>query len=149
MAAGRSLSRHVVAVSTISRQYLAQIRQIPACLAGEIRGQARSFESIARGPNYQVKRLLVLPGKRLSLQLHQRRAEHWVVISGIATVARDDESLTLRENESVYIPRETKHRLGNDGEVPLEVIEVQTGEYLGDDDIFRFEDDFGRDTSEK
>ena len=103
-----------------------------------------SFESVMSAPGYQVKRLTVAPGKQLSLQLHHRRSEHWVVVRGTATVVRGEETLTLRTNESVYIPKETKHRLGNDGEAELEVIEVQTGDYLGEDDIVRFEDDFGR-----
>jgi mannose-1-phosphate guanylyltransferase/mannose-6-phosphate isomerase len=103
-----------------------------------------SYESLVRGDNYQVKRLVVRAGRKLSLQLHQRRAEHWVVVRGTAAVIRGEEALTLRENESVFIPPGTKHRLGNEGEVPLEVIEVQTGDYLGEDDIVRFADDFGR-----
>jgi mannose-1-phosphate guanylyltransferase/mannose-6-phosphate isomerase len=103
-----------------------------------------SYESIARGTNYQVKRLHLPPGRRLSLQLHHRRSEHWIIVAGTATVVRGDETLLLKENESVHIPKETRHRLGNDTDAPLEVIEVQTGDYLGEDDIVRFDDDFGR-----
>ncbi|MGH8629672.1 MAG: mannose-1-phosphate guanylyltransferase/mannose-6-phosphate isomerase, partial [Burkholderiales bacterium] len=103
-----------------------------------------SYESLASGSNYQVKRLTLNPGNRLSLQMHRRRAEHWVVVRGTATVVRGEERLTLRANESIYIPRDTRHRLANDTDFPLEVIEVQTGEYLGEDDIVRFDDDFGR-----
>lgn len=103
-----------------------------------------SFESIIRGSNYQVKCLSLKPGKKLSLQMHHHRSEHWVVVKGIATVIRGDDALALRENESIYIPAGTRHRLGNDGIENLEVIEVQTGDYLGEDDIVRFDDDFGR-----
>jgi mannose-1-phosphate guanylyltransferase/mannose-6-phosphate isomerase len=103
-----------------------------------------SYESLARGGQYQVKRLTVKPGKQLSLQLHRRRAEHWIVVSGTAAVVRGDEAFTLEANESVFIPRGTRHRLGNPRDVPLEVIEVQTGDYFGEDDIERFADDFGR-----
>ncbi|MBI2993841.1 MAG: mannose-1-phosphate guanylyltransferase/mannose-6-phosphate isomerase [Gammaproteobacteria bacterium] len=103
-----------------------------------------SYEPVAVGRHYQVKRLTLDPGKRLSLQLHHRRAEHWVVVRGVATVIRGDETIRLAENESIYIPRETRHRLANDAVDPLEVIEVQTGDYLGEDDIVRFDDDFGR-----
>jgi mannose-1-phosphate guanylyltransferase/mannose-6-phosphate isomerase len=103
-----------------------------------------SYEQLIVGPNYQVKRLVVNPGKKLSLQSHKHRAEHWVVVTGTATVVKDDETLTLRANESVYLPKGTRHRLGNEGDSPLEVIEVQTGDYLGEDDIVRYEDVFGR-----
>jgi mannose-1-phosphate guanylyltransferase/mannose-6-phosphate isomerase len=103
-----------------------------------------SYEQLVTGPNYQVKRLIVKPGKKLSLQSHKHRSEHWVVVTGTATVVKGEQTLTLRENESVYLPQGTKHRLGNDGDAPLEVIEVQTGDYLGEDDIVRFDDAFGR-----
>jgi len=103
-----------------------------------------SFESVLNGNHYQVKRLTITAGKKLSLQLHHHRAEHWVVVRGTATVVRDAEVVVLRENESIYIPRETRHRLANETDTVLEVIEVQTGDYLGEDDIVRFEDDFGR-----
>ncbi len=103
-----------------------------------------SYENIVGSDGYQVKRLTVKPGHQLSLQMHHRRAEHWVVVRGTATVVRGDTQLSLSANESIYIPSGTRHRLGNESDVPLEVIEVQTGDYLGEDDIVRFEDDFGR-----
>ena len=104
-----------------------------------------SFETVETGDGYRVKRLTIRPGARLSLQSHRRRSEHWVVVRGTARVTRGESTLTLSENQSIYIPRGSRHRLGNPGETPLEVIEVQVGEYLGEDDIERFDDDFGRD----
>ncbi|MFQ5661352.1 MAG: mannose-1-phosphate guanylyltransferase/mannose-6-phosphate isomerase [Gammaproteobacteria bacterium] len=103
-----------------------------------------SYETLDNGEKFQVKRLTVKPGKKLSLQLHHHRAEHWVVVTGTATVTRGDETFRLNENESTYIPLGMKHRLENAEEMLLEVIEVQSGDYLGEDDIVRFEDDFGR-----
>ena len=103
-----------------------------------------SYENIVSSDAYQVKCLIVKPGRQLSLQMHHRRAEHWVIVSGIATVVCGEQTLTLRASESVYIPSGTRHRLGNQTGEPLEVIEVQTGSYFGEDDIVRFEDDFGR-----
>ena len=102
------------------------------------------YESIDSGPTFQVKRLMVKPGSRISLQLHRRRAEHWVVVSGQARVTRDDEVLTLGPNQSTYIPLGAKHRLENPGSEPLFVVEVQSGDYLGEDDIERFADDYRR-----
>jgi len=103
-----------------------------------------SYETLDSGKNFQVKRLTVNPGKKLSLQLHHKRAEHWVVVNGTATVTKGEEVFQLKENESTYIPVEVKHRLENATDQPLEIIEVQSGSYLGEDDIERFEDDFGR-----
>ena len=103
-----------------------------------------SSETVEAGDGYQVKRITVRPGARLSLQMHRRRSEHWVVVRGAAQVTCGESTRTLSENQSIYIPRGSRHRLGNPGDVPLEVIEVQTGAYLGEDDIVRFEDDFGR-----
>lgn len=103
-----------------------------------------SYVSIDSGANFQVKRLIVKPGKKLSLQLHHRRAEHWVVVKGSATVTVGDATFELEKNQSTYIPIETKHRLENRGDEQLEIIEVQSGDYLGEDDIVRFDDDFGR-----
>jgi mannose-1-phosphate guanylyltransferase / mannose-6-phosphate isomerase len=103
-----------------------------------------SYETLEMSDNYQVKRLVVNPGKKLSLQLHHRRAEHWVVVQGVATVTRGEEVFDLKVNESTYIPLGEKHRLENRYDTALEVIEVQSGDYLGEDDIVRFEDDFGR-----
>jgi mannose-1-phosphate guanylyltransferase/mannose-6-phosphate isomerase len=102
------------------------------------------YDSIDRGERFQVKRIVVAPGGRLSLQLHHHRAEHWVVVRGTALVTRGDESFLLSENESAYIPLGTRHRLENPGKVPLEIIEVQSGSYLGEDDIVRFDDTYGR-----
>ena len=105
-----------------------------------------SFETVEDGDGYRVKRITVRPGARLSLQMHHHRSEHWVVVRGTARVTCGESTLTLSENQSTYIPRGTRHRLRNLGETPLEVIEVQIGSYLGEDDIVRFDDDFGRAT---
>jgi mannose-1-phosphate guanylyltransferase / mannose-6-phosphate isomerase len=102
------------------------------------------YESIDAGERFQVKRLMVKPGARLSLQLHRRRAEHWVVVSGQAKVTRGDEELQLGPNQSTYIPTGARHRLENAGTEPLYVIEVQSGDYFGEDDIERFADDYRR-----
>ncbi len=102
------------------------------------------YDSIAANGRYQAKRIVVNPGARLSLQKHYHRAEHWVVVQGTGLVTRGEEELTLSVNESVYIPIGVKHRLENPGLIPLEIIEVQTGDYLGEDDIVRFDDQYGR-----
>ena len=102
------------------------------------------YSSILNGDRFQVKRLFVKPGKRLSLQKHHHRAEHWVVVRGTAEVTRDDEVVMLSENQSIYLPLGCTHRLANPGKITLELIEVQTGSYLGEDDIIRIEDEFGR-----
>ena len=103
-----------------------------------------SYDSIDSGPGFQVKRITVNPGGRLSLQKHHKRAEHWVVVSGTARVTCDDKVFTLNANESTFIPLGARHRLENPGEEPLHLIEVQSGSYLGEDDIVRFEDSYGR-----
>lgn len=103
-----------------------------------------SVTVIAEGSDYQIKNITVLPGKRLSLQRHFHRNEHWVVVSGTAEVQRGDENFYLSENESTYIPKTEFHRLSNPGKIPLELIEVQQGNYIQEDDIERVEDDFGR-----
>jgi len=103
-----------------------------------------SYESIDSGGRFQVKRIIVKPGAKLSLQMHHHRAEHWVVVSGTALVTCGDKQHLLQENESTYIPLGTKHRLENPGKVPLHIIEVQSGTYLGEDDIVRFDDTYGR-----
>ncbi|QYU67567.1 cupin domain-containing protein [Leptolyngbya sp. 15MV] len=103
-----------------------------------------SYEGVARGDRFQVKRIMVRPGAKLSLQMHHHRAEHWVVVHGTAIVERDKERLMLRENESVYLPLGCVHRLENPGMIPLTLIEVQVGSYLGEDDIVRIEDTYGR-----
>lgn len=102
------------------------------------------YSSLVTGERFQVKRLFVKPGKQLSLQKHHHRSEHWVVVRGTAEVTLGDKVLTISENESVYIPRGELHRLANPGKILLELIEVQTGAYLGEDDIIRIEDEFGR-----
>lgn len=104
------------------------------------------YRTIQTGPRFQVKHIIVKPGAKLSLQMHQHRAEHWVVVTGTARIVRGEETLMLTENESTYIPLGTKHRLENPGTVPLELIEVQSGDYLGEDDIIRFDDQYGRTT---
>ena len=102
------------------------------------------YEGVDAGHHFQVKRLTIKPGAALSLQLHHRRAEHWVVVKGSARVTRGDEVLELVENQSTYIPIGMKHRLENAGDTPLEIIEVQSGSYLSEDDIVRFEDRYNR-----
>lgn len=102
------------------------------------------YDSIDSGDRYQVKRITVKPGAKLSLQMHHHRAEHWVVVSGIAKVTNGDETFILSENQSTYIPVGVIHALENPGLVPLEIIEIQSGSYLGEDDIVRFEDRYGR-----
>jgi mannose-1-phosphate guanylyltransferase/mannose-6-phosphate isomerase len=103
------------------------------------------YDSIDAGPRFQVKRIVVNPGASLSLQLHHHRAEHWIVVSGTAKVTRGEDTFIVSENESTFIPIGTKHRLENPGKLPLEMIEVQSGAYLGEDDIVRIEDAYGRD----
>ncbi|GAB1265996.1 mannose-1-phosphate guanylyltransferase/mannose-6-phosphate isomerase [Aurantivibrio infirmus] len=103
-----------------------------------------SYDSIDYGERFQVKRITVKPGASLSLQMHHHRAEHWIVVSGTAIVQRGEEEIMLSENESTYIPLGVKHRLTNPGKLPLELIEVQSGSYLGEDDIVRFDDTYGR-----
>jgi mannose-1-phosphate guanylyltransferase/mannose-1-phosphate guanylyltransferase/mannose-6-phosphate isomerase len=103
-----------------------------------------SYESLDNGDNFQVKRITVNPGAKLSLQMHHKRAEHWVVVSGTARVTCGDNIFILKENESTFIPLGAKHRLENVGAEPLHLIEVQSGHYLGEDDIVRFEDSYGR-----
>ena len=102
------------------------------------------YEGVDAGPGFQVKRLMVKPGHRISLQRHRRRAEHWVVVSGLARVTRDDEVIDLQPNQSTYIPVGMRHRLENAGTEPLLIVEVQSGDYLGEDDIERFEDSYNR-----
>jgi mannose-1-phosphate guanylyltransferase/mannose-6-phosphate isomerase len=102
------------------------------------------YESIDDGERFQVKRIMVKPGAALSLQMHHHRAEHWIVVSGTAKVTCDDKTVLLSENQSTYIPLGMKHRLENPGKLPLFLVEVQSGSYLGEDDIVRFEDVYKR-----
>jgi len=102
------------------------------------------YDSVDAGPRFQVKRIMVNPGATLSLQMHHHRAEHWIVVQGTAEVTCGDRKMILTENQSTYIPLGETHRLANPGKLPLEIIEVQSGSYLGEDDIVRFEDTYGR-----
>jgi len=131
-----------------------EIKQVVAQLKADSRPEATwhrkvyrpwgAYDSIDNGERFQVKRITVKPGGTLSLQMHHHRAEHWVVVSGTAEVTRGDEVILLGENQSTYIPLGVTHRLRNPGKLPLELIEVQSGSYLGEDDIVRFEDTYGR-----
>jgi len=103
-----------------------------------------AYDSIDNGPRYQVKRITVAPGQKLSVQMHHHRAEHWIVVTGTAKVTIGDKEVLLTENQSTYIPIGIIHALENPGKIPLEMIEVQSGTYLGEDDIVRFEDRYGR-----
>jgi mannose-1-phosphate guanylyltransferase/mannose-6-phosphate isomerase len=142
------------AVLVASKEHAQHVKQIVARLAEAKRTEHLNhdrvyrpwgyYESVDAGAGYQVKRIVVNPGQALSLQRHRRRAEHWVVVSGGARVTRDEEVLDLAANQSVYIPLGAKHRLENPGQVPLQLIEVQSGDYLGEDDIERFEDRYDR-----
>ncbi len=106
------------------------------------------YECLIQGDRFQVKRIVVTPGRKLSLQKHFHRAEHWVVVNGSALVTRDDETFLVRENESVYLPLGCVHRLENPGKIPLALIEVQSGAYLGEDDIVRIDDVYNRTSSD-
>ncbi|MCW4454287.1 mannose-1-phosphate guanylyltransferase/mannose-6-phosphate isomerase [Flavobacterium sp. MXW15] len=131
-----------------------EVKEVVARLKAEGRSEATwhrkvyrpwgAYDSIDHGERFQVKRITVKPGGTLSLQMHHHRAEHWVVVSGTAEVTRGDEVILLSENQSTYIPLGVTHRLRNPGKLPLELIEVQSGSYLGEDDIVRFEDTYGR-----
>jgi len=130
------------------------VKKIAERLKREARGEAQlhrkverpwgSYDGVDSGERFQVKRIVVKPGASLSLQMHHHRAEHWIVVCGTAKVTRGEETLLVTENESTFIPLGTKHRLENPGKVMLEMIEVQSGSYLGEDDIVRFEDHYGR-----
>ena len=103
-----------------------------------------SYDSVHEADGFKIKHIIVQPGQRLSLQAHRHRAEHWIVVSGSARVTRDGETFLVRQNESTFIPKGARHRLENPGDAVLELVEVQTGRYLGEDDIVRFEDAYGR-----
>ncbi len=142
------------AVLVASREKSQDVKNIVAQLGREQRGEQALhrkvhrpwgwYDSIDNGPRHQVKRIMVKPGASLSLQMHHHRAEHWIVVSGTAEVTNGDKVILLGENQSTYIPLGQTHRLANPGKVPLEIIEVQSGSYLGEDDIVRFEDTYGR-----
>lgn len=103
-----------------------------------------TYTVLEEGPNFKIKRIVVNPGAKLSMQLHNHRSEHWVVVSGAARITNGELEIILQENQSTYIPKTHRHRLENPGEMPLQIIEVQCGEYVGEDDIVRFEDTYGR-----
>ena len=142
------------AVLVAHRDRMEQVKDVVAWLKDAKRPEAEShrkvyrpwgwYQTIDSGPRFQVKRIVVSAGASLSLQMHHHRAEHWVVVTGTARVTRGDEEFILSENQSTYIPLGVKHRLENPGKVPLEIIEVQSGLYLGEDDIVRFQDTYGR-----
>jgi mannose-1-phosphate guanylyltransferase / mannose-6-phosphate isomerase len=142
------------AVLVADRSRSQDVKHLVATLAAAGRGEGSLhrkvhrpwgwYDSIDSGPRFQVKRIMVKPGASLSLQMHHHRAEHWIVVNGTAEVTNGDEVLVLTENQSTYIPVGCKHRLVNPGKTALEIIEVQSGGYLGEDDIVRFEDDYGR-----
>lgn len=106
-----------------------------------------SFTTLEEGPGYKIKRIEVNPGHRLSLQMHYHRSEHWIVVAGTAKVTCGNQEEILGANQSTYVPQCTPHRLENPGVIKLVLIEVQNGEYLGEDDIIRFQDDYARATS--
>ena len=129
------------------KNLVAQLRRLgrsETALHREVARPWGSFDSVDSGGRFQVKRLTVKPGAQLSLQMHHHRAEHWIVVSGTARITCDERVFLLSENESTFIPVGAKHRIENPGKVPLHVIEVQSGSYLGEDDIVRFEDNYGR-----
>jgi mannose-1-phosphate guanylyltransferase / mannose-6-phosphate isomerase len=142
------------AVLVTDRECSQDVKKIVATLEAQGRGEKTLhrkvhrpwgwYDSIDAGSRFQVKRILVKPGASLSLQMHHHRAEHWIVVSGTAEVTIGERVIMLSENQSTYIPLGQKHRLANPGKVPLEIIEVQSGSYLGEDDIVRFEDTYGR-----
>ncbi len=142
------------AVLVADRGQAQQVKQLVADLAASGRSERvlhqrvfrpwGAYESLVASERFQVKRITVNPGASLSLQMHHHRAEHWIVVTGTARVTRGEEVFMLGEDESTYIPLGARHRLENPGKIPLELIEVQSGSYLGEDDIVRFEDSYGR-----
>jgi len=142
------------AVLVVNRNRAEDVKQMVARLKSDGRSEHQlhrcvhrpwgTYEGVDQGSRFQVKRITVKPGASLSLQMHHHRAEHWVVVSGTAEVTRGDETFLLQENESTYIPAGVRHRLVNPGTIALEIIEIQSGSYLGEDDIVRFEDRYGR-----
>ena len=142
------------AVMVAHKSRTQDVKKVVARLKAEGRSLAQShrkvyrpwgwYDSIDAGERFQVKRIVVNPGAKLSLQMHHHRAEHWIVVRGTAEVTCGEKVFLLAENESTYIPLGHTHRLANPGRLPLEIIEVQSGGYLGEDDIVRFEDTYGR-----
>ena len=131
--------------STLS---LSEALNKPGVTATEIRPWG-SFTTLEEGTGYKIKRIEVNPGHRLSLQMHHHRSEHWIVVSGTAKVVCGDEEKVFSSNQSTYVPQCTAHRLENPGVIKLVLIEVQNGQYLGEDDIVRFQDDYARANSSK
>lgn len=153
------LNDHVVvqtkdAVMVAPRERASEVKQIVAQLKASGRNEHQihrevyrpwgHYDSIDSGPRYQVKRITVKPGQKLSVQMHHHRAEHWIVVSGTARVTLEGQDHLLTENQSIYLPVGAVHALENPGKIPLELIEVQVGSYLGEDDIVRLEDRYGR-----
>ena len=142
------------AVLVVHKDSVQQVKEVVAALKASGRPEATVsrkvhrpwgwYDGIDAGERFQVKRIVVNPGAALSLQMHHHRAEHWIVVSGTARVTRGDQTFLVAENQSTYIPLGERHRLENPGMVPLEMIEVQSGSYLGEDDIVRFQDAYGR-----
>ena len=142
------------AVMVADRHSVQDVKHIVSMLKSQQRSEADVhhrvfrpwgfYESLIVGDGFQVKRIVVNPGQQLSLQMHHHRAEHWVVVRGTAEVINGDQTMTLVKDQSTFVPVGAQHRLSNPGAVPLELIEVQTGSYFGEDDIVRFDDDYGR-----
>jgi len=142
------------AVMVAGREHAQDVKKVTDWLKAQKRDEGKmhrrvyrpwgSYECLDLGDRFQVKRLRIHPGAAISLQMHHHRAEHWVVVRGTATVTRGEETFLLTENQSTYIPLGVTHRLENSGKVPLEIVEVQSGSYLGEDDIVRFEDRYDR-----
>jgi mannose-1-phosphate guanylyltransferase/mannose-6-phosphate isomerase len=141
-------------VLVTARDRAQDVKKIVEALRGAKRSEAEDhpkvyrpwgwYESLTSAPQFQVKRIAVKPGHKLSLQMHHRRAEHWIVVRGTARVTRNDEVFVLVANQSTFIPLGARHRLENAGSDLLEIVEVQSGDYFGEDDIVRFEDSYGR-----
>jgi mannose-1-phosphate guanylyltransferase/mannose-6-phosphate isomerase len=140
LVADRSQSQHVKKIVT----QLEQLQRNELNLHRKVHRPWGWYDSIDEADRFKVKRIQVKPGATLSLQMHHHRAEHWIVVKGTAEVTCGDTVTLLSENQSTYIPLGLKHRLSNPGNIPLEIIEVQSGSYLGEDDIVRFEDNYGR-----
>lgn len=132
---------------TKSSSNLSQVKFMPAAPLGVAATEIRpwgSFTTLEEGAGYKIKRIEVNPGHRLSLQMHHHRSEHWIVVSGTAKVTCGEQVMILGSNQSTYVPQCTTHRLENPGVINLVLIEVQNGQYLGEDDIIRFSDDYAR-----
>jgi mannose-1-phosphate guanylyltransferase/mannose-6-phosphate isomerase len=142
------------AVLVVPKNRVQDVKGIVARIKGEGRSEHAlhrevhrpwgSFDNVEQGQRYKVKRIAVKPGAAISLQMHHHRSEHWIVVSGEARITRGDEVFTLTANQSTYIPAGVRHRMENIGSMALQIIEVQSGDYLGEDDIVRFEDRYGR-----